>query len=314
MQLSGKHILLTGGSGFLGRYVLAELRRMGIDLRNITVPQSIHIDLRLKENCLTLTTGADVVIHLAGNVGGIGKNQNQPADLFYDNILMGVHLIDAAMRNRVKKLVLIGTICAYPKFTPTPFREENLWLGYPEETNAPYGLAKKMLLVAAQAYRAQYGLKSIYLLPVNLYGPGDNFNPNSSHVIPALITKFYHAKLNKKHTVTLWGDGSPTREFLYVEDAARAIVLATTLYEKPDPVNIGSGKEISIKDLALLISKLIGYQGSIRWNTSKPNGQPRRLLDTSRAKKAFGFIAKTNFIDGLTKTIGWYEQTQNKKR
>lgn len=308
------NIIVTGGGGFLGQHVVEELRHTGLRQRNISVPRSRNIDLRKKEDCLTLTRDADIVIHLAGNVGGIGKNQKQPADLFYDNILMGVHLIDAAMRNHVKKLVLIGTICAYPKFTPVPFREKNLWLGYPEETNAPYGLAKKMLLVGADAYRSQYGLKSIYLLLVNLYGPGDNFDLQSSHVIPSLIIKFYNAKKRTLPSVTVWGDGSPTREFLYVEDAARAIVLATKLYEKPDPVNIGSGKEISIKDLATLIAALTGYQGSIRWDESKPNGQPRRLLDTSRAKKAFGFVAKTKFIDGLTKTIRWYEQTQNKKR
>lgn len=313
MELSGKNIVVTGGGGFLGQHFVKELRHAGVGQRNIFVPRSKDIDLRKKESCLKVTTGVDIVIHLAGNVGGIGKNQNQPADLFYDNILMGAHLIDAAMRNRVKKLVLIGTICAYPKFTPVPFREENLWLGYPEETNAPYGLAKKMLLVGADAYRSQYGLKSIYLLLVNLYGPGDNFNPQSSHVIPSLIVKFYNAKKRTLPSITVWGDGSPTREFLYVEDAARAIVLAAKLYDKPDPVNIGSGKEISIKDLAILIARLTKYQGSIQWDASKPNGQPRRLLDTSRAKKAFGFVAKTKFIDGLTKTIQWYEQTQNKK-
>jgi GDP-L-fucose synthase len=277
--------------------------------KNIRVPRSKDLDLRQKENCLSATKNIDIVIHLAGNVGGIGKNKRYPADLFYDNLLMGVHLMEASRKNKIKKLVIMGTICAYPKFTPVPFKETSLWLGYPEETNAPYGLAKKMLLVGADAYRQQYGLNSIYLLQVNLYGPGDNFDLESSHVIPALIRKIAYAKRKKKASVTLWGDGSPTREFLYVEDAARGIVLAAKQYDKPEPINLGSGKEISIRELADLISKLIGFKGKIRWDTSKPNGQPRRLLDTSRAKKEFGFVAETEFVEGLKKTIAWYKTT-----
>ncbi len=312
MKLTNKRILVTGGGGFLGTHVIRTLVDKGIKKEHIISFRSKECDLREKENCLKATKGVDVVIHLAGNVGGIGKNNRQPADLFYDNIIMGAHLIDAAMRNKVHKLVIIGTICAYPKFTPVPFREKDLWSGYPEETNAPYGLAKKMLLVGAQAYRAQYGLSSIYLLPVNLYGPGDNFDAKSSHVVPALIKKIYEAKRKNQKRVVVWGDGTPTREFIYVEDAARGIVLATEKYTKPDPVNLGSGKEISIKDLVRLIADLIGYKGTIRWDTSKPNGQPRRLLDTSRAQKEFGFVATTNFMDGLKKTISWYEKTYRK--
>lgn len=312
MTLKGKKIVVTGGAGFLGSYVVKELIRKGAFPDNITIPRSKEYDLREKEVCMSVTKHADILIHLAGNVGGIGKNRSHPADLFYDNILMGAHLIQSAQVNKVKKIVLIGTICAYPKFTPVPFREEDLWLGYPEETNAPYGLAKKMLLVAAASYRQQYGLNSIYLLLVNLYGPGDNFDPQSSHVIPALIRKIYYAKVHKKKYVVVWGDGSPTREFLYVQEAARGIVLATEHYSKSDPVNLGSGKEISIKNLTLLIAEIIGYKGVIRWDTTKPNGQPRRLLNTTRAQKEFGFLAKTDFVHGLKKTIRWYETTYGK--
>lgn len=309
MTLKDKKILVTGGAGFLGTYVIAELIKSGASKKNIIIPRSKYVDLRLKDNCLRVTKHIDLVIHLAGNVGGIGKNSELPGELFYDNITMGVHLIDACRVNKVKKLVIIGTICAYPKFTPVPFKEDDLWIGYPEETNAPYGLAKKILLVGAQAYRKQYGLNSIYLLLVNLYGPGDNFDPQSSHVIPALIRKMYDAKRTNKKSVTLWGDGSPTREFLFVEDAARGIVSAALRYDKPDPVNLGAGSEISIKDLVGVIAKLIGYTGDVIWDTTKPNGQPRRLLSTSRGKREFGFEAKTNFVSGLNKTIHWYEQT-----
>jgi len=247
------------------------------------------------------------VLHLAAKVGGIGYNQNYPAQLFYDNAIMGIQMIEAARQENVEKCVVVGTICAYPKFTPVPFREENLWNGYPEETNAPYGLAKKMLLVQSQAYRQQYGFNSIYLLPVNLYGPGDNFNPESSHVIPALIKKFTDAKRDRKHQVEVWGTGSASREFLYVDDAARGIILATERYNKPDPVNLGAGMEITIRDLVSLIRELTQYDGEIRYDTSRPDGQPKRSLDVSRAEKEFGFRATMSFREGLQRTIEWYE-------
>ncbi|MBM3711887.1 MAG: GDP-L-fucose synthase, partial [Actinobacteria bacterium] len=253
-----------------------------------------------------LQAGADIVIHLAAVVGGIGANRENPGSFFYDNLIMGIQLIEQARLNGIEKFVTLGTICAYPKFTPVPFKEENLWNGYPEETNAPYGLAKKMLLVQSQVYRQQYGFNSIFLLPVNLYGPGDNFNPKSSHVIPALIKKFYEAKLKNELEVIVWGTGKATREFLYVEDCAEAVVLAAELFNKPDPVNIGAGFEITIKDLAEKIKSLIGFKGKIIWDTTKPDGQPRRCLDTSRAQKEFGFKAKTTFDTGLKDTIEWY--------
>jgi GDP-L-fucose synthase len=252
-----------------------------------------------------------MVIHLAAKVGGIGYNQAYPADLFYDNAIMGIQLMEAARQENVGKYVVAGTICAYPKFTPVPFREENLWEGYPEETNAPYGLAKKMLLVQSQAYRAQYGFNSIYLLPVNLYGPGDNFNPESSHVIPALIKKFTEAKQNGDPFVEVWGTGAASREFLYVEDAARGLVLAAERYNKPDPVNLGSGMEITIRDLVVLINELTGYEGEIHWDTTKPDGQPKRCLDVSRAKREFGFEAAMPFREGLQRTIVWYDEYQS---
>jgi len=254
----------------------------------------------------------DVIIHLAAQVGGIGANREHPAEFFYNNLIMGVQLMHEAWRNSVEKFVAIGTICAYPKFTPVPFKEENLWNGYPEETNAPYGLAKKMLLVQSQAYRQQYGFNSIFLLPVNLYGPGDNFNPSSSHVIPALIRKCVQAVDEGQSEIVVWGDGSPTREFLYVEDAAEGILLATEKYNDSEPVNLGSGFEISIKDLVSLIANLTGYEGSFYWDTSKPNGQPRRCLDTRRAREYFGFSAQMTFEKGLQKTIAWYQE--NKER
>ncbi len=306
MNLRDKKILVTGGAGFLGKYVVAELIKNNVPKQNIYVPRSKDLDLRKEENCKKAVKGTDIVFHLAGNVGGIGKNQALPGTLFYDNILMGVHLIHASMLAKVQKIVVLGTICAYPKYSPVPFSEDNLWMGYPEETNAPYGLAKKILLVQSQAYRTQYGLDSIFLLPVNLYGPGDNFNPDSSHVIPAIIKKISDAIKKSKNYIEVWGDGSPTREFLYVEDAAKGIVMAAKKYNKSAPINLGSGSEISIKELVELISKLMGFKGEIRWDTTKPNGQPRRLLDTSRAKKEFGFSAKTPFEKGLKKTIQWY--------
>jgi GDP-L-fucose synthase len=268
--------------------------------------------LRDKTTAQKLTKNIDIVIHLAGNVGGIGYNREFPGTLFYDNITMGVNLIEASRINKVKKFVCISTICAYPKFTPVPFKEENLWKGYPEETNAPYGIAKKVLLVMLQAYRQQYGFNGIYLLPVNMYGPGDNFDPKSSHVIAALIKKIHDAKKNDLKEIIAWGNGSATREFFYVEDAAKAIVLATDKYEKSDPVNIGAGFEISIKELANLIAKLMNYKGKIIWDKSKPNGQPRRMLDTKRARKEFDFIAETKFEVGLKKTIDWYNKNSFK--
>lgn len=311
-NLSYKKILVTGGSGFLGNFVVKELRHHGA--KDIVIPRSKDYDLRKRQNCLELTKGIDLVIHLAGNVGGIGKNRELPGTLFYDNAVMGIELIEAARRNNVKKFVCLGTICAYPKYTPVPFREEDLWSGYPEETNAPYGLAKKILLVQAQAYRQEYGFNCIYLLPVNFYGPGDNFDPQSSHVIPALIKKVIEAKEQKKNFIEVWGDGTPTREFLYVEDAARGIVLAALRYNKEDPINLGSGMEISIRDLVQTISEFLNFKGEVRYDTTKPNGQPRRLLDISRAYDEFGFKAKVSFETGLKKTIDWYLKVGRKAK
>jgi GDP-L-fucose synthase len=301
-----KKILVTGGAGFLGSFVVQRLVERGADRSDITVPRSKAIDLRKWENCVNVVKGQDVVIHLAANVGGIGYNRKYPGSLFYDNAIMGIQLIEASRLAGVEKCVILGTVCAYPKFTPVPFHEEDLWNGYPEETNAPYGLAKKMLLVQSQAYRQQYGFNSIYLLPVNLYGPGDKFDLEDSHVIPALIIKYLTAVKNGDKTVNAWGTGKASREFLYVEDAARAIVLAAEKYDKPEPVNIGAGKEISIRELTEIIAELTGFKGEIRWDTSKPDGQPRRCLVTSRAKDEFGFEARTNFREGLEKTIEWY--------
>jgi GDP-L-fucose synthase len=308
---SDKKILITGGAGFFGSQVVRQLLEKGADRENILVPRSKEIDLRRWENCVRVVKNRDMVIHLAAKVGGIGYNQAYPADLFYDNAIMGIQLMEAARQENVGKYVVAGTICAYPKFTPVPFREENLWEGYPEETNAPYGLAKKMLLVQSQAYRAQYGFNSIYLLPVNLYGPGDNFNPESSHVIPALIKKFTEAKQNGDPFVEVWGTGAASREFLYVEDAARGLVLAAERYNKPDPVNLGSGMEITIRDLVVLINELTGYEGEIHWDTTKPDGQPKRCLDVSRAKREFGFEAAMPFREGLQRTIVWYDEYQS---
>jgi GDP-L-fucose synthase len=307
MELHAKRILLTGGSGFLGSHVQAELQHRGVPAENITIPRSADCDLRRWEDCTRIVQGQDVIIHLAAHVGGIGLNREKPGELFYDNLMMGVQLIEAARQAKVEKVVAIGTICAYPKFTPVPFHEEALWDGYPEETNAPYGLAKKMLLVQAQAYRAQYGFNTIYLLPVNLYGPRDNFDPGSSHVIPALIQKIQDAKERAEPFITVWGTGTPTREFLFAEDAARGIVDATERYDGAEPVNLGVGKEISIRELVTLLCQLMDYQGEIRWDASKPDGQPRRCLDTKRATELFGFSAQTSFEEGLRKTIQWYQ-------
>jgi GDP-L-fucose synthase len=303
-----RSIIVTGGAGFLGRAVVAKLTERGY--ANIVVPRSREFDLRHEVEIRHLfeTSKPRFIIHLAAVVGGIGANQANPGKFFYDNAIMGIQLMELARQYDVEKFVAVGTICAYPKFTPVPFREDDLWSGYPEETNAPYGLAKKMMLVQAQAYRQQYGFNAIYLLPVNLYGPGDNFDPSSSHVIPALIKKCLDAKKRNDREIVVWGDGSATREFLYVDDAAEGIVTALEKFNGPEPVNIGAGFEISIKDLIQLIVKLSGYGGKIVWDTTKPNGQPRRMLDTNRAAEKFGFKASTDFETGLRKTIAWYAE------
>jgi len=304
--LSNKRITVTGGAGFLGTHVVKKLRERGC--QNVFVPRSRDYDLVDNEAVKRLYQDSkpDVIIHLAAVVGGIGANKENPGRFFYDNLMMGMQMMEQGRVSGLEKFVAIGTICAYPKFSPVPFKEEDLWNGYPEETNAPYGLAKKMLLVQSQAYKQQYDFNSIYLLPANLYGPGDNFDPESSHVIPALIKKVFTAKDKREKHITVWGTGKATREFLYVEDAAEGIVLATEQYNKLDPVNLGTGFEISIKSLVGLICELIGFNGEIKWDTSKPDGQPRRYLDTSKAKQEFGFEAKTDFRDGLRRTIEWY--------
>jgi len=303
-----KRVIVTGGGGFLGRVVVQELKDKGC--KHITVPRSKQFDLRKTSAIRKLYAQArpDMVIHLAAVVGGIGANRENPGKFFYDNLMMGVELMEQARQMKIAKFVAIGTICAYPKFCPVPFKEDTIWDGYPEETNAPYGLAKKMLLVQSQAYRQQYGFNSIYLLPVNLYGPGDNFSWESSHVIPALIRKCIEAKQRGDKQITVWGTGRATREFLYVDDAAHGIVLAAEKFNSSAPVNLGAGFEISIKDLVNLIVKLTKFKGEIVWDASKPDGQPRRCLDTTRARKEFGFKAKVSFEAGLKKTIAWYAQ------
>jgi GDP-L-fucose synthase len=313
MDLSSARVVVTGGSGFLGRRVVARLEVRGC--KSITVPRSKDYDLRDRAAVQRLYRDArpDLVIHLAAVVGGIGANRAHPGRFFYDNVIMGIETLEQARVFGVAKYVGVGTICAYPKITPVPFHEDDLWNGYPEETNAPYGIAKKMLLVQSQAYRAEYGYDAIHLLPVNLYGPGDNFDPESSHVIPALIRKMADAVDTGAGEVTLWGDGTPTREFLYVDDAAEAIVLASERYDGAEPVNIGSGTEMPIAALAGEVAKAVGFTGKIVWDTSKPNGQPRRSLDTSRAEREFGFRARTRFADGLRDTVAWWRAAGDKR-
>lgn len=305
---SEQRICVTGGAGFLGTHLIKNLRRRGAT--QIFIPQIQDYDLvdPIAIDRLLADANPDIIIHLAAHVGGIGANRAHPAEFFYDNLMMGVQLLHKAYQRGVDKFVAIGTVCAYPKFTPVPFREDDLWIGYPEETNAPYGLAKKMLLVQSQAYRQQYNYNSIFLLPVNLYGPGDNFDPASSHVIPALIRKCIEAQERGDPEIVVWGDGSPTREFIYVSDAAEGIALAAERYNESEPVNIGSGFEISIKDLVEKIARMTGFSGGVVWDTTKPNGQPRRALDVSRAREKFGFRAQTDFEEGLKMTIDWYRE------
>src|SRR2546428_6096832 len=307
-----RRVMVTGGAGFLGAWMVQKLRQRGC--QSIFVPRSKDYDLRRAEDIRRALSAAapELIIHLAARVGGIGANLAHPAEFFYDNVMMSVPLLHEAWRAGVSKFVAIGTVCAYPKFTPLPFREDDLWNGYPEETNAPYGLAKKMLLVQSQAYRQQYGYNSIFLLPVNLYGPGDNFNPESSHVIPALIKKCLDAQTRGEEAIDVWGDGSPTREFLYVEDAADGILRATEHYHESQPVNLGSGQEVGIKALVETITRLTGFQGRIVWDTTKPNGQPQRRLETSLAKRAFGFEVQMGLEEGLRQTIAWYVAQQHR--
>ncbi|MEK7524330.1 MAG: GDP-L-fucose synthase [Patescibacteria group bacterium] len=310
-NLIGKKIVVTGGSGFLGSFVVETLKARGV--KNIFVPRSSEYDLRKWENCREVVKNSDIIIHLAAHCGGIGLNREHPGQLFYDNAIMGIQLMEAARLENVEKFVTVGTVCSYPKIISVPFKEDDLWNGYPEETNAPYGLAKKMLLVQSQAYRQEYGFNGIYLLQVNLYGPRDNFDPASSHVIPALIKKIADAKTQKKTSVDVWGSGTASREFLYVEDAAEGIVAATEKYDRPDPVNLGAGFEITIRELTDTICSLMNFKGDIKLDGTKPDGQPRRMLDTTRAQNAFGFKAKTTFEEGLKKTIEWYRKYHNEQ-
>ncbi len=306
-----KRITVTGGKGFLGSHLISNLEKRGCRLVKIADLPEYNLTNLADIQKMYEQTKPEIVIHLAAKVGGIGFNQEKPAELFYDNLIMGTQLLHEGYLRRIEKFVALGTICAYPKFTPVPFKEEDIWNGYPEETNAPYGLAKKMMLVQSQAYRQQYGFNSIFLLPVNLYGPGDNFNPNSSHVIPALIKKCIDAMDNSADKIEVWGTGSATREFFYVDDAAEAICQATAFYNKSEPVNIGAGFEISIRELAELIVKITGFAGKVVWDKTKPDGQPRRMLDTGKAAEEFGFKANTELAEGLAKTIDWYKKNRH---
>ncbi len=306
MDLTNKKIVVTGGSGFLGSRIVKFLEEKGV--KDIMIPRSTSYDLRIAENCARITKGVNIVFHAAGNVGGIGYNKDHPGSVFFDNIIMDTLMMEESRKNNVEKFIAIGTVCSYPKFANVPFLEEQIWNGYPEETNASYGLSKKMLLVQSESYRQQYNFNSIVLVQTNLYGPGDNFDPNTSHVIPALIKKIHEAKIFNRPEIELWGDGSPSRDFIYVDDAARAAVLAAEKYDKSEPINIGSGKEITIKELAKLIIKLMNVSLKIKWNTQKPNGQPRRCLSIERAKKEIGFIPFVDIENGLKKTIEWYER------
>ena len=308
MDLKNKKILVTGGNGFLGRRVVHFLNKMGND--DIVIPSSKKLDLRKIENCKKAVENVDVVFHLAGHVGGIGLNREKPGELFYDNLIMGTQLLHESKLAGIQKFIALGTICSYPKFTQIPFLEENIWNGYPEETNAPYGLAKKMLLVQSKAYREQYNFKSIVVIPTNLYGPEDNFDPSSSHVIPALILKIFQAKKNNINKIEVWGDGTPTRDFLFVDDAAQGIVDAAKCYDEDSPLNLGSSEEISIKYLVDHIAKTLNYDGKIIWNTSKPNGQPRRCVSYNRAKEKINFQPKTSLFEGLEQTINWFVTSQ----
>lgn len=303
-----KTVLVTGGYGFLGRYVVEELKKKGT--KNIVIPSSKDYDLRINENCKKLVQNVDIVFHLAARVGGIALMQAKPADIFYDNIMMGTQLIHEAKEAKVEKFIALGTVCSYPKFAQLPFTEDLIWNGYPEETNASYGLAKKMLIVQSQSYRQQYNFKSISLIPTNLYGPGDNFDPIMSHVIPALILKIFNAKKSKQDSITLWGDGSPTRDFLYVEDAAKGIILAAERYDESEPMNLGSEEEISIKELICLISELMDFHGNVIWDTTKPNGQPRRCVSNKKAEQKIGFKPQITLRVGLKNTIDWFLKQQ----
>lgn len=301
-----KRVLVTGGAGFLGTHVVKHLIESGVNKTDLIIPRSRDTDLRQWDNCLEVVSNADIVIHLAGVVGGIGYNLNNPGSVFYDNAIMGIQLIEAARQKNIDKFITAGSVCSYPKYTPVPFKEETLWDGYPEETNAPYGFAKKMMLIQGQAYRQQYNFNVIHLLLVNLYGPGDNFDPANSHVIPALIKKFIDAKESGGNTVEIWGTGSASREFLYVDDAARGILLAAEKYNSGNPVNLGSGMEITIRNLVDLIAEYTEFTGDIVWNAGKPDGQPKRCLNINLAKEEFGFLAETNFKEGIKNTIDWY--------
>jgi len=305
-----KIVLVTGGNGFLGSFVVDELKKKGVN--EIIISSSALHDLTERENCKKIVEGVDIIFHLAAKVGGIGLNQEKPGELFYDNLMMGTQLIHEAKNSDVEKFIALGTICSYPKFTELPFSEDSIWDGYPEETNAPYGLAKKMLLVQSQAYRQQFGFNSIVVFPTNLYGPKDNFNPSSSHVIPALILKIHEAKKSNKNKIVVWGDGTPSRDFLYVEDAARGIVLAGENYEESEPINIGSEQEITIKDLVSLLCELMNFDGEIEWDTSKPNGQPRRCVSNKKAREKIDFKPIFNFRSGLEKTIEWFNENYSK--